>query len=110
MIYGELGRYPLETFKINIFILEESPKAVNYKVFKDSFSSEAYLDILDNKNLVEFCRFRTTNHKLPIEAGRWLNTSRQNRNCTLCKNNELGDEFHFILECKFFEQERKNYI
>ena len=70
-------------------LLEESPKAVNYKVFKDSFSSEAYLDILDNKNLVEFCRFRTTNHKLPIEAGRWLNTSRQNRNCTLCKNNEL---------------------
>jgi hypothetical protein len=32
---------------------------------------EVYFDILDNKNVVELCRFRTANHKLPIEIGRW---------------------------------------
>ena len=28
---------------------------------------EAYFDILDNKNVVELCRFRSANHKLPME-------------------------------------------
>jgi hypothetical protein len=40
---------------------------------------EVYFDILDNKNVVELCRFRTANHKLPIEIGRWNNTNRNNR-------------------------------
>ena len=43
---------------------------------------EVYFDILDNKNVVELCRFRTANHKLPMEIGRWNNTSRNNRMCT----------------------------
>ena len=30
--------------------------------------------------------------------------------CTECNKNELGDEFHYILECPFFEQDRKIYI
>jgi hypothetical protein len=37
---------------------------------------EVYFDILDNQNVVELCRFRTANHKLPIEIGRWDNTNR----------------------------------
>ena len=59
---------------------------------------EVYFDILDNKNVVELCRFRTANHKLPIEIGRWNNTNRINRMCTHCNKNELGDEFHYILD------------
>jgi superfamily II helicase len=51
---------------------------------------EVYFDILDNKNVVELCRFRTANHKLPIEIGRWNNTNRNNRICTHCNKNELG--------------------
>jgi hypothetical protein len=27
--------------------------------------------------------------------------------CTHCTKNELGDEFHYILDCSFFEQDRK---
>ena len=30
--------------------------------------------------------------------------------CTECNKNELGDEFHYILECPFFEQDRKIHI
>jgi hypothetical protein len=41
-------------------------------------------------------QFRTANHKLPIEIGRWNNTNRNNRICTHCNKNELGDEFHYI--------------
>jgi hypothetical protein len=32
---------------------------------------EVYFDILDSKNVVELCRLRTANNKLPIEIGRW---------------------------------------
>ena len=59
---------------------------------------------------VELCRFRTANHKLPIEIGRWNNTNRNNRICTHCNKNELGDEFHYILDCPCFEQVRNIYI
>jgi hypothetical protein len=51
---------------------------------------EVYFDILDNKNVVELCRFRTANHKLPIEIGRWNNTNRNNRICaTVIKMNSV---------------------
>jgi hypothetical protein len=38
---------------------------------------EVYFDILDNKNVVELCRFRTANRKLPMEIGRWNNTKKK---------------------------------
>jgi stringent starvation protein B len=45
--------------------------------------------ILNNKNVVESCRFRTANHKLPIEIGRTLIIyNRNNRICTHCNKNE----------------------
>ena len=65
---------------------------------------EVYFDILDSKTVVELWRFRTANQKLPIEIGRWNNTNRNNRICTDCNKNELGDEFHYILDCPLFEQ------
>ena len=91
-------------------LLDNASKAINYRLFKDYFGMEVYFDILDNKNVVELCRFRTANHKLPIEIGRWNNTNRNNRICTHCNKNELGDEFHYILDCPFFEQVRNIYI
>jgi hypothetical protein len=29
--------------------------------------------------------------------------------CNLCNQNEIGDECHYILECKFFKSIRKDY-
>jgi hypothetical protein len=50
-------------------------------------------------------KFRTTNHKLPVENGRWKNIARENRICPLCNNGEIGeigDEFHYLFEiCKY---------
>ena len=39
------------------------------------------------------------NHNLPIEKGRYNNILGDERLCTLC--NCLGDEFHYIFECKY---------
>ena len=53
------------------------------------------------------CRFRTTNHRLPIEAGRWQNLPREDRLCPLYNENIIGDEYHHIMRCSYFDNERK---
>ena len=55
-------------------------------------------------------RFKTANHKLPIETGRWNNVDVADRKCTLCEKNTIDDEFHYLLECPFFKRDRQRYI
>ena len=59
--------------------LQISPKALSYRLFKVEFRFEKYLDVLNDKNRFPFCRFRTSNHRLPIEVGHWANLERHNR-------------------------------
>ena len=81
--------------------LSDSPKGLNYRIFKESFGFEKYLDKLTTKDRITFCRFRTCNHKLPIETGRWINVERNERKCIFCDKNDIGDEFHYILVCPY---------
>jgi hypothetical protein len=53
--------------------VHNSPKAFNYRIFKTDFKFEEYFNILDEQNSFLLCKFRTTNHKLPIKKGRWSN-------------------------------------
>ena len=85
-------------------------KGLNYKIFKDALEYESYFNILEGKDLTTLCRFRTTNHKLPIECGRWSNIQREDRMCTLCSKHEIGDEFHYLFSCDNFNNKRKLYI
>ena len=48
-----------------------SSKGDNYKLFKGELKFEIYLDILEDKDKFTMCRFRTTNHRLPVEVRRW---------------------------------------
>ena len=50
-------------------LLQSASKAINYKTFKTEFKYEEYLNILEINDATLFCRFRTTNTKLPIETG-----------------------------------------
>jgi hypothetical protein len=76
----------------------------------DRVSPSNYLDILEDKDKFTLCRFRTTNHRLPVEVGRWKKFIRENRFCHLCSRRELGDEYHYIFECTEFINERKLYF
>ena len=82
-----------------------SPKCINYRIFKTDFKTEFYFTELQSKFYIPIARFRTTNHRLPIERGRWENIERSQRFCTLCTLNALGDEFHYLFE--FFKETRK---
>ena len=69
-----------------------------------------YIINLDGSLLYTMVRFRTANHKLPIETGRWNNIDLPERKCELCNKNDLGDEYHYLLRCSFFVNERRTYI
>ena len=96
-----------QTWCSNVF---HSPKTINYRIYKTEHCFEKYLHILNKKDLYILCKFRTMNHKLPVEAGRWQNIPREERFCILCNENMIGDEYHYIMQCKVFANERKEYI
>ncbi len=59
-----------------------------------------YLVRLPEQGRISLCRFRTGNHRLPIVTGRYNRTPRENRCCTKCDENEIGDEYHVLFVCK----------
>ena len=85
-----------------------SPKALFYNIIKYDFGYEDYLDILNYRNRITLTKFRTCNHKLPIESGRYNNTPRIDRICLTCR--VLGDEFHSLYECTEFDECRKIFL
>lgn len=96
-----------QTWKNSIF---ESPKCLNYRIFKQTFEFEKYLDILPQDLALAYFRFRSLNHKFPIEWGRFVGIARDERICSLCPLNQLGDEYHYGLECTYFDDLRKLYL
>jgi hypothetical protein len=61
---------------IRLLYLMISSKGGNYKLFKGELKFQNYLDILEDKDKFTLCRFRTTNHRLPVEVGRWKQITR----------------------------------
>ena len=90
--------------------LHNSSQGRNYSLFKNDLKQEKYIINLDGSLLYTRVRFRTANHKLPIETGRWNNIDLPERKCELCNKNDLGDEYHYLLRCSFFVSERRTYI
>ena len=81
-----------------------------YKLYKEDQQFEAYLRILPRKAYAPLIKFRTGNHRLPIETGRWEGIPYTERKCNLCESNDIGDEFHFLLICPTFATERKSLL
>jgi hypothetical protein len=89
--------------------LNNSSSSITYKIIKHNFGINKYFTILPNYQCRILTTFRTRNHRLPIEVGRWHNIPINERTCFLCYSN-IGDEYHYILECKHFEDLRKKHI
>ena len=87
-----------------------SSKCLNYRIFKTKLEFEQYFNLLPNDLATAVCHFRSLNHKLPIEYGKFWGVERDDRTCELCFFNKLGDEFHYLFECSYFEDQRRIYI
>ena len=87
-----------------------SSKCINYRIFKTAFGLEKYFTILPCDLVYCLSKFRCVSHRLPVECGRFLNIDRSERLCELCNSNEIGDEFHYIFNCEFFNNERLKFL
>ena len=83
---------------------------LNYRLFKIEHKFEHYLDILDPFNRISFTRYRCGNSKIPVVLGRHINSPIDECICHLCNSTDIGDEYHYIMKCKFFETDRRNLI
>ena len=90
--------------------LNESPKCLNYRIIKTEHKFENYLIRMPPKMRKSFIDYRLCNNRLPIEIGRWANIDRSLRKCNLCNSGTVGDEFHYVLECCFFDFDRKIFL
>ena len=96
----------------DIFINEWTSKvneSTHYKLFKTTFKFETYFKKLTDKETKLLLKFRTRNHRLPVEVGRWNKIELRERKCVFCKN-DIGDEYHYILICPYLNLSRKQYI
>ena len=63
-------KWLIESIKLR---LTDQFKQKSYRLFKSDYRFEKYLDVLNDKIRFTFCRFRTSNHRLPIEVRRCTN-------------------------------------
>ena len=93
-------------------LINESPKAISFVKFKRTIIYEKYLDkIINPKYKTALSRFRMSNHNLLIEKGRYVRPrlDRNERKCFNCKD-EIEDEYHFIIKCPLYTNERRDLI
>ena len=83
---------------------------VIYRTTDKELVLKKYLTMLPWSFASTICKFRTSNHLLPIEVGRHRNIPRVERLCALCDDALIGDEYHYIMECKHFSEERNFYL
>jgi exonuclease III len=82
-----------------------------YRQFKRTYLFEPYLKMITNKcHRIDLCKLRTSCHPLLIEQGRYQNIEVNNRLCTLCNQNKIETEDHFLLECSLYHDERKAFL
>ena len=69
------------------------------------------LDLKDFNKRVAVTKVRLLAHYLSVESGGYPNIPKQNRVCTLCNLDEVGNEFLYCVVCPHHEfQKLKNYL
>ena len=90
---------------------EDSHKLRTYCKFKDKFDIESYLR--NNRPLKlrqNLSKLRISAHTLAIETGRYTNpkTPIEMRKCVLCDNGAVEDEYHVVIGCSKYQNDRSN--
>ena len=85
---------------------------ITYRHFKPYFNREKYLTLPNHYDRVNICKFRCRNIKIPVVTLGYAheNVEYENRKCQICDMNEPGDEYHYILKCPVFQNQRNRYI
>ena len=79
---------------------EKMSKLRTYKLIKNKFGIEKYLELNERNMRKALSAFRISAHNLNIERGRYLNLKVEDRQCSIC--NVIEDEIHALCQCKKF--------
>ena len=92
--------------------VDASNKCFYYKHFQPRPMMQKYLLTLPQNAWIPILKFRTSNHRLPIEIYSWkvAFVDRYRRLCTMCNTNEVGDEYHYLIVCPIFHEARIQFI
>ena len=83
--------------KANVF-----SKGQHYILFKDNLNFEKYLINVSKFYYSKNIKYRTGNHRLPVEAERWDDIPLNERKCKICTTDDIGDEYHYLFTYDFF--------
>ena len=89
--------------------VNDSTSCTNYRLYKVDFECERYLKELPTFLAISMLKFKCRNVKLPVVVRQYDYTLDSNI-CTLCDSNDVADEFHVLLKCTFFNDERKKLL
>ena len=82
---------------------------LNYRLMTDKKTLQKYFT-LPRQHMHALCKFKCANSRIPTITGRYSNKPLEDRTCTVCESNEIGDEFHYLFKCSKFKDERVKYI
>ena len=108
---AEPSKKGLHKFKENLRFLfylwwkdetKDKTKLDFYFSFKKNFGFENYLDNnkIRKEAQIAITKLRLSCHCLPIEVLRYSGRDRSDRTCNICPSNKIGDENHYLMECK----------
>ncbi len=91
--------------------VDSSAKLRVYKTFKTVFKLESYVSLgLSRSHRSALAQLRLGILPIHIETGRFTNKTIEERLCTVCNNNCVEDEYHFVLHCSAYNGLRDNCL
>jgi hypothetical protein len=99
---------------LNYINRNDSPnKLRTYSTFKKQFCLENYILSCKLSERRNFTKLRVSAHNLAIETGRFTRPKKtpiSKRICLLCDSNIIEDEFHIIMNCSYYSEERTHFV
>lgn len=93
--------------------IEASTRLDFFSKIKQEFKEDQFLNDVKNFDLKkDYYKFRTSNHALFIETGRYCRPvlSREKRTCKFCNNNDIEDEMHLLFKCTLYADLRQTFM
>ena len=88
----------------------DNASCLNYRAMTLVKKTQNYVLKLPKRYMYAMLKLKCVNNYMPIVAGRYSSTPVDDRLCTICQLNEIGDEFHYLFKCTFFSTQRARYI
>lgn len=94
--------------------IQESRKAITYKHIVQSFKPQFYLTNIPRVQYkYAMVNLRLRNNRLRVETGSWTGpgaTTYHQRLCLMCEENQIEDEYHFVMVCVYYAELRCLHI